>query len=184
MSTNFGLPFFFANSRQGQAARDETRHENERYNMNSFASNPSGCGNGWALNAAAENPGLIPKGNFGNSPEGGCAIDLQSDLLFGVPGTARLKGPKQIFPRPFATTPNLGMGSIEHIDDQSKVMFGHNTANRKSIQTVTDKQFPVFEPLIAEKYSDIAENNYFVEPFLRGGYSSRLEPRRRIDVTR
>jgi hypothetical protein len=180
MSSNYGLPFMYANSRQGEAARDVAINEANTARLK--AAQPSGCGNDWAV--AASIPGMIPMGNFGNSPEGGCAIDLQSQLLFGDPATARFKGPKQLFQRPFATTPNLALGTIDHIDDQSRVMFGHSTANRKSIQTVTDKQFPVFEPLIEEKAADIPDNNYFVEPFLRGGYSARLVPRTRVDLTK
>lgn len=170
----------YANTRQGQAARDESRNESNTADLK--AATPSGCGNSWAV--AASIPGMIPMGNFGNSPEGGCGIDTHSDLLFGAPGTARLKGPKQTFARPFATTPNLSMGNVESVDDESKVIFGHSTANRKSIQTVTDKQFPVFQPLIPERVADIPDNNYFVEPFLRGGYNSRLVPRHRVDVTK
>jgi len=181
MSSNYGLPAFYSNTRQGEAARDVARHQTE----NSALENPSpgGCGNGWALGAAANAVGLIPKGNFGNSPEGGCGIDLQSDLLFGVPGTARMRGDKQVFARPWATTPFLGGGDPDGIADENKVIFGHSTANRKSIQTVTDKQFPVFQPLIPEKESDIPENNYFVEPFLRGGLAARLvhKVRERLD---
>lgn len=178
--SNLGLPFMYANSRQGEAARDIAINEANTAGLK--AAQPSGCGNGWAL--ASSIPGMIPMGNFGNSPEGGCGIDLQSQLLFGDPATARFKGPKQTFARPFATTPNLGLGSIDHIDEQSHVMFGQSTANRKSIQTVTDKQFPVFEPLVAERAADIPDNNYFVEPFLRGGYSARLVPRTRVDLTK
>ena len=180
MSSNFGLPFLYANTRQGEAARDVAQNETNTAGLK--AATPSGCGNGWAV--AASIPGLIPHGNYGNSPEGGCAIDTHSELLFGAPGTVRMKGPKQVFARPFATTPNLGMGSLEGIDDQSRVMFGHSTANRKSVQTVTDKQFPVFQPLIEERVADIPDHNYFVEPFLRGGYSSRLVPRIRVDLTK
>jgi hypothetical protein len=182
MSSNFGLPMFYSNSRQGVAARDEPKHN---YDNAAFLSQKQGgCGNAWALEAAASAPGLIPRGNFGNSPEGGCGIDTQTDLLWGSPGTARHKGPKQIFPRPFATTPFLGLGTIEGIEDQNRVVFGHSTANRKSIQTVTDKQFPVFEPLIQEKVDDIVNDNYFIEPFLRGGQASRLANPVRVDLTK
>lgn len=181
MNSNYGLPAFYSNTRQGEAARDVARHQSE----NSALENPSpgGCGNGWAVGAAANAAGLIPKGNFGNSPEGGCAIDLQSDLLWGVPGTARMRGDKQVFARPWATTPFLGKGDADGTEDENKVIFGHSTANRKSIQTVTDKQFPVFQPLIPEKESDIPESNYFVEKFLRGGLASRLvhKVRERLD---
>lgn len=179
---NSGFLTFFQPTRQGEAGRDpQMLHEPVS------ASKPwvgSSCGNSWAVQNVAGNPGIIPRGNFGNSPEGGCGIDTQTDLLWGAPGTARTKGPKQVFARPFATTPFLGLGTIEGIEDQSKVVFGHSTANRKSIQTVTDKQFPVFQPLIPEKEADIPENNYFVEPFLRGGQASRLIPRVRVDLTK
>jgi len=174
---NSGLLRFYAPTRQGEAARDPQQVHGQVSH-----STQSGCGNSWAVQGVAGNPGMIARGNFGNSPEGGCGIDTQTDLLWGAPGTARMKGPKQVFPRPYATTPFLAMGSIEDIEDQSRVMFGHSTANRKSIQTVTDKQFPVFEPLLPEKQADIAENNYFVEPFLRGGAASRLIPRLRVDL--
>ena len=179
---NLGLPFFYANSRQGEAARDVQRVENEKLGVESGYK--GGCGNGWAVSSMANNVGLIPKGNFGNSPEGGCGIDTHSDLIFGAPGTARVKGPKQMFARPYATTPNLGLGSIEDIEDQSRVMYGQSTANRKSIQTVTDKKFPVFQPLIQELQDDIVESDHFVEKFLRGGLASRLIPHNRVDLTK
>lgn len=183
MSSNHGLPMFYANTRQGEAARDIQGHNETSKTVSWLSSwlNGGGCGNTEGIGVASEHPGLVPQGGFGNTP--GCAIDTQSDLLWGAPGTARFKGPKQVFARPFATTPNLSMGSVEHIDDQSRVIFGHSTANRKSIQTVTDKQFPVFEPLIPEREADIPEHNYFVEPFLRGGLSSRLVPKTRVDLT-
>jgi hypothetical protein len=173
---------FFENTRQGEAARDVDR----RRGLPVEHSSPSGCGNSWAVNNVAGNPGMISKGNFGNSPEGGCGIDTQTSLLFGAPGTARQKGPKQVFPRPWATTPFLGLGTIEGIDDQNKVVFGHSTANRKSIQTVTDKQFPVFAPLLPELESDYSEYSQNVASILPGrgrGYASTLEKKNRVDLT-
>jgi hypothetical protein len=165
-----------------RAARDIQGHNEQSKPSGLFSwLSGGGCGNDSGIQTAAGFPGLIPQAGYGNSP-GGCGIGTQTDLLFGAPGTARLKGPKQVFPRPFATTPFLGLGTLEYVDDGSRVMFGHSTANRKSIQTVTDKQFPVFEPLIAERVSDIPENNYFVEPFLRGGLASRLVPHNRVDL--
>lgn len=170
MATNSGLAPFYASTRQGEAPRDLRPQET------SFFGKIFGFGS-----KTEDNPGMVPQLGYSST---GSNIDTQSDLLWGAPGTARTKGGKQLFSRPFATTPNLGMGSVENIPDQSKVIFGHSTANRKSIQTVTDKQFPVFEPLLPEKEADIAENNYFVEPFLRGGLSSRMIPRIRVDVTK
>ena len=176
MTSNSGLHEFYASTRQGEAPRDLRPPPSMFDRM--FNHPMTSCG----MNNTGDNPGLVPKAGYG--PGEGCSIDTNSDLLWGAPGTARTKGPKQMFARPFATTPFLGLGTIEGIDDQNKVMFGHSTANRKSIQTVTDKQFPVFEPLIEEKKADIPEHNYFVEPFLRGGQASRLIPRVRVDLTK
>ena len=140
----------------------------------------SGCGGASIFDAMAEHIGLVPRGNRGNQPEDGCAVDTQSSLMWGDEGTARTKQNNQLFPRPFATTPFLAGGNIHEIDNQSSVKFGHSTANRKSIQGVTDTQFPVFEPLLPSKLSDIPEHNYFVEPFLRGGQASRLSLNTRV----
>ena len=142
----------------------------------------TGCGGSSIFDAMAQHIGLVPKGNRGNQPEEGCAVDTQSALMWGDEGTTRTKQPNQLFPRPFATTPFLAGGTIHEIEQQSSVLFGHSTANRKSIQTVSDTQFPVFDPLLPSKVSDIAENNYFVEPFLRGGQASRLLPYTRVDL--
>jgi hypothetical protein len=172
-------PFFHANTRGSNQERDVPARNNQ---ATYYSNNPSSCGNSSAWNTASEFVGLIPRGNFGNSPEGGCAIDTQTNLLWGDPATVRLKGPKQLFQRPFPTTPFLGLGNVEDIPEQNKIIYGHSTANRKSIQTVMDKQWPVFQPLIPEKEADIPESNFFVEPFLRGGFSSRLVPKVRIDL--
>lgn len=143
---------------------------------------PWGCGGGSVFRSAADFIGVVPKGNMGNQPETGCAVDTQSRLMWGDPNTQREKGHQQTFARPWATTPFLGLGSVEDVPQQTKVIFGHSTANRKSLQTVTDTQFPVFEPLLAKKEADIPENNYFVEPFLRGGLASRLLTKQRVDL--
>lgn len=140
-----------------------------------------GCGGLGIFGSVAQYIGIVPKGNVGNAPEDGCAVDTQSKLLWGDRDTYREKGPKQTFARPYATTPFLGLGSVEAIDSNNFVSFGHSTANRKSIQSVTDTQFPVFQPLIQQKEADIPAHNYFVEPFLRGGLASRLIPKTRVE---
>lgn len=145
---------------------------------------PGGCGNGWATSNATTSVGLVPfGGNMGGSMAAdGCSVDTNSTLLWGDPNTSRMKGPKQTFARPFATTPFMGGGDPNAVDTETHVQFGHSTANRKSIQTVSDKPFPVFEPLIRERVDDIPENNYFIEPFLRGGLASRLVPKTRVEL--
>lgn len=172
---------FFENTRQGEAARDPDMRRGEPVGH----ATQTGCGNNWALQNVAPNPGMIPRGNFGTSPEGGCAADISNDLHFGAPGTARLRGPKQLFARPWATTPFLGLGTIEGIEDQNKVVYGHSTANRKSIATVTDKQFPVFAPLLPEVQDDYSEYSQNVASFLPGrgrGYATTLEKKTRVDL--
>jgi len=159
-----------------------TRSENTApMNFPDRSQQQSGCGGFSVFNSMAKFVGMVPKGNMGNAAEDGCSVDAQSSLLWGETGMSRQPGPKQTFPRPYATTPFLAIGNIEGIDNQTKVLHGHSTANRKDIQSVTDSQFPVFQPLLPQKEADIAEHNYFVEPFLRGGYASRLEANQRFD---
>jgi len=176
------LPLFHAATRNPEDQGGNTDGSRRNLNASYYMNMPSTCGGSSAFQGAAEYAGLIPKGGYGNTP-GGCGIDKQSDLLWGDPATVRYKGPKQLFQRPWATTPFMGGGDPDAVPDESKLIFGHSTANRKSIQTVSDKQFPVFVPLIPEKESDIPDNNYFVEPFLRGGFASRLVPKTRIDLS-
>jgi len=172
-------PFFHANARNNNLSIDSARRNNQATYL---ANNPESCGNGSATKFAGEFVGLTPRGNFGSSPEGGCAIDLQTDMRNGDPSTVRLRGPKQLFQRPWATTPFMGGGDPDAVKDENRVKFGYSTPNLKSIQTIMDNQFPVFVPLIPEKQADIPESNYFVEPFLRGGFSSRLVPKVRVDL--
>jgi hypothetical protein len=172
-------PFFHANARNNNLSIDSARRNNQ---ATYFANNPESCGNGAATKFAGEFIGLTPRGYFGNSPEGGCGIDLQTQMRNGDPSTVRLRGPKQLFQRPWATTPFMGAGNLDGIQDQSRVKYGYSTPNRKSIQTVMDRQFPVFVPLIPEREADISESNHFVEKFLRGGFASRLVPSQRIDL--
>ena len=143
---------------------------------------PSGCGGDSIFTRMASFVGIVPRGNMGNAPEEGCAVDVQNRLMWGDPNTQRPKESQQLFPRPYATTPFMALGSVEDVPEQTKVLFGHSTSNRKSIQTVSDTQFPVFEPLIESKKADIPANNYFVEPFLRGGMASRLISKQRVDL--
>jgi len=172
-------PFFNGWTRGANMEKDVQQRNNQ---ATYYSSNPSSCGNSSAVHAASEFVGLNPRGNYGNSPEGGCKIDLQTDLRDGDVSTIRFRGPKQLFQRPWATTPFMGGGDPDAVKDENRVKFGYSTPNLKSIQTIMDNQFPVFVPLIPEKQADIPESNYFVEPFLRGGFSSRLVPKVRVDL--
>jgi hypothetical protein len=164
---------------------DNTRRENKY--QQPLSDKPSNlgysCDKSEIFNGVASNPGLVPKGSYGNTP-GDCAIDKQSELLFGMPGTSRVKGTKQIFQRPFATTPNLGRGSLDGTDTETHLLHGHATANRKSINTVTDKQFPVFEPLMDEKQEDFTEYTHAVGPFDRGGVPTRMSNKTRVKLSK
>ena len=74
------------------------------------------------------------------------------------------------------------MGDPDAVPVENRVKYGYSTANRKSIQTTSDKQWPVFIPLIQEKQEDIYESNHFIEKFLRGGLASRNIPKVRLDL--
>ena len=163
---------FYGNTRQEKKDIDKVS------NASIFGSS---CDRSEMFNGIAATPGLVPKGSYGNTP-GGCAIDTQTSLLFGIPGTTRVKGTKQIFQRPFATTPNLGKGSLDETDAETNLLHGYATANRKSINTVTDKQFPYFAPLLDEKQEDFTEYTHAVGPFDRGGSPTRASNKTRVKL--
>jgi hypothetical protein len=177
------LPLFHASSRnpedQGGNANGSKRNLDATY----YTNTPATCGGSSAFQAAAEYVGLIPRAGFGNSAGGGCEIDKHTELLWGDPATARYKGPKQLFQRPWATTPFMGGGDPDSVPDESKLIFGHSTANRKSINTVTDKQFPYFAPLLSEKIDDYSEYKHAVGPFDRGGIPTRTSNKTRVKLS-
>jgi hypothetical protein len=178
--SNYGLPLFHADTRQGPDGHGQEKHEGE--NAVIKAAVPMGCGDEWINKAMANSIGMVPGGNSGGMPP--CAADVSNDLHYGIPGTIRSKGNRQLFTRMFATTPNLHIGNPDSVIDENRLLYNNGTTNRKSVNTITDKQWPVFTPLIPEKVADIAEHNYFVEPFGRGGVASRHASMKRVDLSR
>lgn len=90
---------------------------------------------------AAESVGLIPTAGFGMAA-GGCTVDLNTELTWGVPGGHREKGPKQLWARPFTTTPNLGGGNPGDVDHESQLIQSASIRNRKETNTISDKTIP------------------------------------------
>jgi hypothetical protein len=176
--SNYGLPVFFADTRQGPDGRGQEVHE--RQNSAIKGAVPMGCGDEWINNAMANSIGMVPGGNSGGMPP--CAADVSNDLHYGIPGTIRTKGNRQLFTRMFGTTPNLHNGNPDSIIDENRLLYNNGNVNRKSVNTVSDKQWPIFTPLIPERVADIPEHNYFVEPFARGGVPSRNQSMTRVDL--
>ena len=178
--SNYGLPLFHADTRQGPDGHGPAVHERENSAIKDAF--PIGCGDEWVNKSMANSIGMVPGGNAGGIPP--CASDVSNELHYGIPGTMRVKGQRQLFTRMYGTTPNLANGNPESIIDENRLLYNNGNVNRKSVNTVTDKQWPVFTPLIAEKVADIPEHNYFVEPFVRGGVSSRHDSMIRVDLSK
>lgn len=143
----------------------------------------SGCSD--TLNPAAamaDQPGMIARGGFGQ-PGTGCKVDQNTELLWGMEGAHRQKGPKQLWARPFATTPNLGGGEPQAVDDESGLIRSAPPRNRKEASTIMDKTIPnFFQPLIGIKASEYANPTNWVESWTRGGDATRLVQTKRMDA--
>lgn len=143
----------------------------------------SGCSD--TLNPAAamaDQPGMIARGGFGQ-PGQGCKVDQNTDLLWGMEGAHRQKGPKQLWARPFATTPYLGGGEPQSVDDESGLIRSAPPRNRKEASTIMDKTIPnFFQPLIGVKASEYSNPTNWVEGWTRGGDATRLVQTKRMDA--
>ena len=129
---------------------------------------------------AADNVGLIPTAGFGMAG-GGCTVDLNTELMWGVPGGHREKGPKQIWARPFTTTPNLGGGNPGDVDHESQLIQSASIRNRKETNTISDKTIPhYFSPLLDEKVEEQRDVGNWVQTWTRGGDNTRLIPVKRV----
>lgn len=130
--------------------------------------------------AVADQPGLIARGGFGQ-PGGGCKVDQNTELRWGIEGAHRQKGPKQLWARPFATTPFMGGGEPQAVDEESGLIRSAPPRNRKEASTIMDKAIPnYYQPLIGTKASAVHDVNHWVEQWTRGGDATRLVPQKRV----
>lgn len=137
--------------------------------------NQTGCSSALSPAVAmADQPGMIATGGYG-MPGMGCKVDENTELKWGIEGAHRQKGPKQLWSRPFATTPFLGGGEPEAVDDESHLIHSASIRNRKESNSIMDKAIPnYFQPLIPMKASEFANPANWVESWTRGGDSARL----------
>lgn len=130
--------------------------------------------------AMADQPGMIAMGGFGQ-PGSGCKVDENTELRWGLAGTHRQKGPKQQWVRPFATTPFLGGGEPQAVDDESGLIRAAPPRGRKENTTIMDHAIPNFyQPLISTKASAYTDVNHWVEQWTRGGDATRLVQLKRV----
>ena len=124
--------------------------------------------------AMADQPGMIAMGGHGQ-PGGGCKVDENTQLRWGMEGAHREKGPKQMWARPFATTPFLGGGEPTAVDDESGLIRAAPPRGRKENTTIMDRAIPNFyQPLISAKASAYTDVNHWIEQWTRGGDSTRV----------
>lgn len=182
MSSTNTLDYFFANTR---VRSDEYDQASKTFSDQSALTRQTlslsaGCSD--TLNPAAamaDQPGMIAMGGYGMG--GGCRVDENTELRWGTPGAWKMKGPKQLWARPFATTPNLGGGDPMVVDDESSLMQSAPPRNRKEASTIMDKAIPnFFQPLIDVKKSEYSNPTNWVEGWTRGGDATRLVQTKRV----
>jgi hypothetical protein len=106
----------------------------------------------------------------------GCKVDANSELRWGNPDAWRVKGPKQLWARPFATTPNMGGGSPNEVDTESGLIHSRLQRAPKENSTIMDKSIPnYFQPLIPVKQAEYSNpENWVQDKWARGGDPTRL----------
>jgi len=182
MSTN-AIDWFFAPTRikSDEYETAAKNFENQSSLTRQTLSLSSGCSD--TLNPAtamADQPGMIAIGGYGMG--GGCRVDQNTELRWGTPGAWRQKGPKQLWARPFATTPNLGGGDPGVVDDETGLIQSLPPRTRKEASTIMDKAIPnFFQPLIPIKASEFSKSTNWVEGWTRGGDSTRLVQTKRVE---
>lgn len=183
MSTTNTVDWFFAPTRIKSDKYEEASKDfgNQSALTRQTLGLSAGCSD--TLNPAsamADQPGMIAMGGYGQ-PGSGCKVDENTELRWGIPGAWRMKGPKQLWSRPFATTPNLGGGEPQAVDDESGLIHSAAPRNRKEASTVMDKAIPNFyQPLISIKKAEFSNPTNWVEGWTRGGDASRLVQTKRV----
>jgi hypothetical protein len=131
--------------------------------------------------AMADQPGMIARGGYGLGA--GCEIDTNSDLRWGDGDGLRVKGPKQLWVRPFSTTPNLGRGrESDAVNDESSLIHARLQRAKKEASTIMDKTIPnYYQPLIPIKQAEYENPNNWIQNWTWGGDSSRLVKKTRVD---
>lgn len=180
-STNV-LDYFFAPTRIRSDEYDQASKSFASQSALTRQTSSTDAGCSATLNPAvamADQPGMVAVGGFGNP--GGCKIDENTELRWGTPGAWRQKGPKQLWARPFATTPNLGGGDPGVVEDETGLIFSAPPRNRKEASTIMDKAIPNFyQPLITTKASEYSNPTNWIEGWTRGGDSTRLVQQKRV----
>ena len=180
MSATNVLDWFFAptRSRADAVNAGDIANTNGQSRMSSQVF--SDCGAQNPVTVAAKSVGLIPTSGFGMAG-GGCTVDTNTELKWGIEGAHRQKGPKQLWQRPFATTPNLGGGDPDGVDTETTLIQSASIRNRKETNTISDKTIPhYFAPLIEDKAAEYKDTDNWIEPWTRGGDNTRLKQMKRV----
>lgn len=184
MSSN-PIDFFFALTRgRNDTARADADAVANQSAMSRIQTTPDEDCSG-SLNPAlamADQPGMIAtSGRW--MPGGGCKVQENTELRWGDPDAWRVKGPKQLWPRPFATTPNMGGGAPSEVDTESGLIHSMLQRSTKDTSTIMDKAIPnYFQPLIPIKQDEYSNpDNWVQDKWARGGDPTRLIQSKRID---
>jgi hypothetical protein len=179
MSTNT-VDWFFANTR-GNVDQSHVMEQNFA-NEAALGHQINRCGEALGpAGAMADQPGMIAHGGFGMGD--GCTIDKNTSLRWGEIDGLRVKGPKQLWIRPFSTTPDLGRGrQADSVNDESDLIHSKLQRATKDSSTIMDKTIPnYYQPLIPFKQSEYSNPNNWIQNWTWGGDSTRLIKKTRID---
>lgn len=174
--TNNPVSWFYSATRPKADVRQIQYDAADNLAQQSYQLKPSGCQTPSATgNFASQFVTMNWTGNFGNTPAGGCDVDLYSRILLGDPNTQREKGHQQTFARPWASTPFMNGVSPADRDTETKLIQSQPVRQRKECSTVTDKFFSnQFDPLLPSVKREIANPDNWIMQGARGGAPTRI----------
>jgi len=180
MTSTNTIDWFFANTRGNM---DQSHVADHNFaNEAALGHQITGCGQALGpAGAMADQPGMVPRGGYGLGD--GCTIDDNTGLKWGDVDGIRVKGPKQLWIRPFPTTPNMGRGrQADTVNDESDLYHAKLQRAKKDSSTIMDKTIPnYYQPLIPFKQSEYSNPNNWIQNWTWGGDSSRLIKKTRVD---
>lgn len=128
-----------------------------------------------AIQFATNNIQVNYKGGGVPAPD----MDTNSNLVSAKEWRPRMR--QELYPRAFATTPWMGMGSgSQEPDKESNLMFSHHSKNPKSVNTIEERTMTYFmAPLIPTKLAELNNSSNYIEEdgmngLVRGGIPTRM----------
>jgi hypothetical protein len=145
----------------------QNKSMNDYYLTNTFST--SSCKDEGLKDFMISNPNLTYRDGYGFASA--CVIDEDSELRYNSKLT-NFREKEQLCTRWYQAGPNVGKGGLI-APVESRLKLGEDTSPIKECDIVSEKQFPVFVPMIGCLRENVQNPENIILPFERGGAPTR-----------